>query len=118
MSESDVLKACTDVLDWHPAVGKWWRCPSGKVRVRGGYMQLAPAGTADITVILRGSGRYLGVEVKKDGKKSTTSAARREIQSAFARDIAAIGGRVVTVWSSAELVGMLNDILRGKASGA
>ena len=117
MSESDVLKACTDVLDWHPAVGKWWRCPSGKVRVKGGYMQLAPAGTADITVVLRGSGRYLGVEVKKDGKKSTTSAARREVQAKFVQDIAAIGGRVVTVWSAAELVLVLNEIWREKASG-
>jgi hypothetical protein len=42
-----------------------WRCQSGIVRVKRGWMHLAPKGTADIVGVLPG-GRFLAVEVKTD----------------------------------------------------
>ena len=46
------------------------RLQSGRVRVKGGWMQLAPEGTPDLLAILK-SGRVLWIEVKRPGEKPT-----------------------------------------------
>lgn len=48
MSEADVK---LEVQTWLKNTGYFWlRMQSGKAKVRGGYMQLCPEGTADIVV--------------------------------------------------------------------
>lgn len=64
-----------------------WRNQSGKVRVRGGFMMLAPKGTPDIVGFLR-DGRFLGIECKlPDGKHQETQEQRE-----FGRVLANSGG--------------------------
>ena len=75
MSEtSDVVKPILDALE---AAGIWaTRMQSGKVKVRGGWMRLAPAGTPDIIGYLP-DGRLFGIECK------TLSGKEREAQIAW-----------------------------------
>ena len=47
-----------------------WRNNSGTVRVRGGYMHLAPEGTPDILGYMP-DGRLLGIEVKQPKEEPT-----------------------------------------------
>lgn len=46
-----------------------WLVQSGLVKVRGGYMHLAPNGTSDIVGYLPYTGRILTVEAKEKGKQ-------------------------------------------------
>lgn len=46
-----------------------WLVQSGLVKVRGGYMHLAPNGTSDIVGYLPYTGRILAVEAKEKGKQ-------------------------------------------------
>lgn len=67
------------------------RVQSGVVKVRGGYMHLAPEGTADVFVVLRPAGRLMGIEVKQPGEKATP------VQLAWGADLVARGGLYVVV---------------------
>jgi hypothetical protein len=58
-----------EIQTWLEGAGYFWlRLQSGKVKVRGGYMQLCPEGTADIVVFP--SNVTCWIETKKlDGKQ-------------------------------------------------
>ena len=47
---------------------KAWPVQSGRVRVAGGYMHLAPRGTSDIIGYMPYTGRILALEAKESGK--------------------------------------------------
>ena len=75
-AETPIIRAILDGL--HKLGIESWRCQSGKVKVRGGWMELAPTGTPDLigyyprftTVVREGArrlvspGTMFGVEVK------------------------------------------------------
>lgn len=72
MSETEIVRAILELLQYKKVFA--WRNNSGKHFVQGksrGYMiQLGPTGSPDIVGILP-DGRFLGIEVKKPGKKPT-----------------------------------------------
>jgi hypothetical protein len=70
---------------------------SGKVKVRGGWMQLAPNGTSDILGLVRG-GRFVALEVKLPGEKPTAE------QLAFGARVVELGGFFAVVTSVDEAV--------------
>lgn len=56
-----------------------WRCHSGSVRVRGGFMRLAPGGTADqVGYLLDGSARVVGLEIAVDEALAVLRSALRK----------------------------------------
>jgi len=96
MSETKIQKAILDAL--HAAGAFAFRAQAGKVKVRGGWMQLCPPGTPDILVIVPPRGMVVGLEVK------TLTGELRESQLAWAAKVRALGGVVETVRSPAEAV--------------
>ena len=67
------------------------RMNSGKVKVRGGWMQLHEAGTADILCFPRGVPVWIETKaVKREGHKD-----QREAQDAFRLRVEALGHRYV-----------------------
>lgn len=94
MSESTIQRAILDAL---LAAGAFaFRAQAGRVKVKGGYMQLCPAGTPDILVIVPPRGLVVGLEVK------TLTGELRESQLAWAAKVRALGGVVETVRSPEE----------------
>lgn len=67
MSENELQRSILDALRQMPGVTVW-RCQSGKVKVRGGWMELAPNGTPDIIGFLD-SGQFMAIEVKLPGEE-------------------------------------------------
>lgn len=83
-----------------------WRNQSGRVRVRGGVMRLADAGTPDIVGFLD-DGRFLGIECKNlDGKHPHTKE-----QWAFGMRLVAAGGVYI-------LARNIDDVLHGLKAAA
>jgi hypothetical protein len=76
-TETPIQRSIMDALELLPAVAWCCRLQSGRVRVKGGWMHLAPTGSPDIIGGLRGSGRIFGIEVKgpkgrqSDGQEET-----------------------------------------------
>lgn len=94
-AETALAKAIRDAL---AAIGVVvWREQSGSVRVRRGYMHLAPEGTPDIVGYLPG-GRMLALEVKLPKGKE------RPAQTEWLARAAAAGCCVATVRSVDEAV--------------
>ena len=95
-SESDIQRAILDALG---AVGAFaFRAQSGKVKVRGGWMQLCPAGTPDILVLVPPHGLLLGLEVK------TATGEERESQIIWSAKARGRGAVVATVRTPQEAV--------------
>lgn len=89
MSENDIQRQILDALLGIGALA--FRVQAGQVKVRGGWMHLAPQGTADILVVVPPHGRFLALEVK------TAKGKEREAQLRWAEEIRAVGGMVRTV---------------------
>lgn len=98
MSENAIQRAVLDALQALGVVA--WRSQAGKVRVRGGFMSLAPEGTPDVIGYMP-DGRLLGIEVKASKLASATKPERREKQAAW-RERAAAAGCVVGVATSVD----------------
>lgn len=95
-SEADIQRAIVQALT---AVGALvWRCQSGRVKVRGGWMMLAPEGTPDLLVIVPPTGRLLGLEVK------AAKGRVREAQVEWAEAARRAGAAVYCVRSAEEAV--------------
>lgn len=77
-----------------------WRNNSGKVKTANRYIQLAPKGSPDIIGIHKDTGAFIGLEVKKPGKKPT------EEQMRFREEIAGRGGIAGVVCSLEDVVGI------------
>lgn len=80
------------------------RIQSGKVKVRGGWMQLAPEGTADI-VVFPANGMPRWIELK--APNCTTAKARKKAQAAFAAQVRALGHRYRLCESLDEVIAFL-----------
>ena len=92
-----ILKACIQLGIFAMRVN------SGKVKVRGGWVQLAPAGTADIAIYPRDQ-RPVWVETKiKDGELS-------DEQCAFADRVADLGHSYWTIQSLEEILPLLEEL--------
>ena len=63
------------------------RLQSGKVKVRGGFMQLCPEGTADFQVCIKPQTYW--IELK--APKAVTAKARKVAQAAFGDEVRALG---------------------------
>ncbi len=96
MSETDIQRAILDAL---LAIGAFaFRVQAGKVKVRGGWMQLSTPGTPDIYVLVPPHGRSLWLEVK------TAKGEERESQLAWHTKARQRGAAVETVRSPEEAV--------------
>jgi hypothetical protein len=92
MSEQVLTRAIIEAANGTRLVHVW-RNQSGKARVRGGYMQLAPAGSPDVIGYSLIGARFIGLEVKLPGEKATS------IQETWISEIAKAGGIAAVVWS-------------------
>lgn len=109
--EGDIKRAILDALLVAGAFA--FRAQAGKVKVRGGYMNLCPPGTPDILVIVPPTGLLLGLEVK------SATGEERESQLAWAAKVRALGGAVETVRTPAEALDAYRRALEaGKRKGA
>lgn len=94
LSESTIQRAILDAL---LAAGAFaFRAQAGKVKVRGGYMNLCPPGTPDILVVVPPAGLLLGLECK------ALTGELRESQIAWRSKAQALGAKVETVRSVEE----------------
>lgn len=105
MSEAALTRAVVEALAKVPGVTAW-RCNSGKVRVRGGFMQLAPNGTPDIIGFLRPAGRFFGIELKAS-HKDNCSCVKCEGQRKWATRAQADGVLYVKARTVAEALNFL-----------
>jgi hypothetical protein len=69
--ENDLKTEILDLLALYHI--KAFRVQSGKVRVRGGYMHLAPEGTSDLIGYMPYTGRILAIETKVKGENPRKS---------------------------------------------
>lgn len=101
-----MLRACVSALEAAGALVL--RVQSGRVKVRGGWMQLAPEGTPDLLVVVPPHGRLLGLEVKaargrvRPSQVTWADAARRH------------GAAVRIVRSSVEAVSAYREMLEAR----
>lgn len=63
--ENKIQKKGLDYCESHPLVKRIARTQSGKVRVKGGWMNLCPTGTPD-TMGFTVDGRHIGIEYKDE----------------------------------------------------
>jgi hypothetical protein len=100
------------ILDALALVRGWvlvMRANSGRVRTeRGGLVQLAPTGTADILGCLAPGGRLIGLEVKTPTGRVTPA------QVAWAERIRNVGGFVATVRSVPEALAAVSRAKGGE----
>ena len=83
---------------------KVFRMNSGKVKVRGGWVQLCDEGTADL-LGFKWNRPPLWVEAKKRG--NTTRKSRQEAQGRFGEDMMALGHTYVVATSLDDVLGVL-----------
>ena len=94
MSETKISKNIRKMIEAEFPEIFFDRMHCGKVKVRGGYMNLAKPGWPDYVGILPG-GKFLGIEIKDpDG---TTSKKRAELQAEVGDKIKRMGGTYVQV---------------------
>lgn len=82
------------------------RMQSGKVKVRGGFMQLVPEGTADFLVCKRTMTYWLELKAPK----GTTAKARKEAQAAFGEEVRALGHTYAICESLSDVQEVLNGL--------
>ena len=107
--ESDVTRELVQALERLPGV-KAWRCNSGKVRVRGGFMTLAPPGTPDVIGFLSPKGRFFGIELKAS-HKDNCSCRECEGQRLWALAANAMGALYLKTRSVEEAVNWLTAMV-------
>lgn len=106
-AETSLARAIREALSVLGVVA--WREQSGQVRVRRGYMHLAPEGTPDVIGYMP-DGRLLAIEVKCGKGKE------RPEQTEWLAKAKAAGCVVGTVRSVAEAVTLVQNARRGKAA--
>lgn len=107
MSETDLYAQIIDAAaDAHLAL--LVRLQAGRVKVRGGYMQLAPEGAPDLVgLMLRGPrhGTFVALECKAPGAR--TEPARLAAQARWRKQIQDAGGIAAVVTGVREAVAVL-----------
>ncbi len=103
MTPEGALKA--EVLKYLQGANVFFlRMNSGKVKVRGGYIDLHPTGTSDFLVCRVGE---LPAWVELKAKGQSTAAARKKAQAEFGERVKQIGHRYAIVTSVDELTAFL-----------
>ncbi len=98
MKEAEIQKYCLDSIR---KIGVFcMRINSGKVKVRGGFMQLAPVGTADIVVYPEGK-LPCWLEIKQ------ASGEQRLAQIAFQEKVTSLGHSYHVIKSINEVMALL-----------
>jgi hypothetical protein len=108
LSEQDTTRATIEAVNASD-VAIVWRNQSGSVRVRRGYMHLAPKGSPDIVGILR-DGRFVGLEMKKPGEKPSS------VQEEWRLRFLASGGVAACAYSVEEALCVLRGALKSGAA--
>lgn len=106
MTPESQLKS--EVAAYLAQMPKWWvilRLNSGKVRVKGGFMQLCPEGTSDY-LICNPDPHWL--ELKAAG--NTTKASRREAQEEFGARVVGLGHKYRICTSVEEVRAFLEGV--------
>ena len=80
------------------------RMNSGKLRVRGGWMQMCPEGTADFVAYLKNQ-RTVWLELKA----GTTKKDRIEKQKEFRDKVLSLGHEYAECWSVADVLNALGE---------
>ena len=99
--ESAILKACLQLLQYHPRVGIAWRANAGAMKIGDRYVKFGFVGQPDIMAVLKPSGRFLAVEVKRKGKLPTAA------QEEFLQSVLKAGGSAIWVTDAAQLAAHL-----------
>lgn len=103
MSEtSEVTRPVIDAINALPECFAY-RVHSGKVKVRGGWMQLAPKGTPDLFAMVRGVAVHFETKVER----GRLSAEQREMHAHLRR----AGARVEVVRSVAEAMTVVRQVM-------
>ena len=82
------------------------RNQSGRVKVRGGWMNLAPQGTADLVIFPDGK-LPIWVECKVTGNK--TSKERQQSQAEFAETVRRLGHTAIQATCLDDVLAVLNE---------
>ena len=109
MTEQQLTRAIIDAVNDTRRVHVW-RHQSGRVRVRGGWMHLAPMGAPDIVGYTLDTGRFVGLEVKLPDEEPTS------IQSTWLEQIALAGGVAACVWSVSDALIAITTKQKEKAN--
>jgi hypothetical protein len=112
VTETDLTRSVIDAINVG-GLATVWRNHCGIVRVRGGFMHLAPEGAPDIVGIAC-DGRFVGIETKTQGGK--TGKERSILQEAWRQDIIKRGGIAGVARSVDEALAILRQAFFGRAS--
>lgn len=104
MSEQDLTRNVIATVN-ASGLAEVWRCHSGMVRVRRGWLHLSPEGTPDIVGFLR-DGRFIGLECKLPGERPT------EVQRQAIERIVEAGGVASVVRSVDDAMLVVRTALR------
>jgi hypothetical protein len=96
VSERDILKACIRALALDSRVAWATRINSGAYAVDGRFVRFGFKGCADI-IGQMSDGRFLAIEVKREGKKPTDD------QVAFLGRVSRAGGVAFVAWSADDI---------------
>ena len=96
----------------HPIVKRIYRTQAGKVKVKGGFMQLCPAGTPDTTGFAV-DGRIIGIEYKTPTAYASKNHGAKPEQLEHLNDIKNAGGLA----GIASNMDQVEAILRGEYVG-
>ena len=91
-SEENIIQAAgIKLCRQHPGVARLYRTQSGKVKVKGGFMNLCPAGTPDTSGFMI-DGRVIGIEYKTPAAFKSKNHGASPEQFAHLNDIKIAGG--------------------------
>ena len=108
MSSTPESKVKDEVVEYLNKTGAFYRrMQSGKVKVRGGFMQLAPEGTADFLVCTSAATYWLELKAPK----GTTAASRKQAQAAFAEEVRALGHHYAICESLGDVRAVLDGVV-------
>lgn len=110
MSETKISKKIREMIEKEFPQIAFDRMHCGKVRVKGGYMNLAKPGWADYIGFLP-DGRFFSMEVKDP--EGTTKKERAILQKANRDAINAAGGFAIQVESVEQAREMIKEALKG-----
>src|SRR5579859_6181917 len=102
-AETLITTACIESIN-ASGLAFVWRNHSGAVRVKRGFMHLAPEGSPDLVGWLR-DGRFVGIETKVAGAR--TQKARAAAQAEWRDRIRAAGGVAGEVRSPADALALV-----------
>jgi hypothetical protein len=110
--ETEIQKEGLDLCNAHPNVTCMYRTQSGRVKVKGGWMQLCPAGTPDTTGMMA-NGKMIGIEYKTPEEYRTKHHGASTDQLDKLNDIKDAGGYAGIACNMEHVI----EILEGKYVG-